>query len=82
MRFNPDNHFLAAAGGHGTVGVPLSAFLLSWGHSGIEEQSGLLQVLGCRILFLGFKTHLKVETCDCNCKQRKSYEFRWMNGLS
>ena len=56
MRFNPDNHFLAAAGGHGTAGF-LSVFLLSWGHSGIEEQSGLLQG-SCCILFLGCLKHI------------------------
>lgn len=37
VRFNPDNHFLASAGGHGTVGFLSVFFLLSWGHSGIEE---------------------------------------------
>lgn len=48
VRFNPDNHFLAAAGGHGTVGVPLSAFFCPGGivASRIVRSSWLYSVFG------------------------------------
>ena len=54
VRFNPDNHFLAAAGGHGTVGSSQWDALL--GHRGAHDCYKFLLYI-----VFGLKTRLNFE---------------------